>query len=297
MSNTQPGWYADPHDKSRLRWWDGSEWTVHVSRDGVVSSASLAPPPPAAVRRIPLWGWLLTGALGLILLVALPRVVSAIALVLLVAGIIAWRRGVPRWIPVTSQKVVAGVTVGSAALLLVSAAIGAAAPGPAPLNPASKPVPFVAEAEPSPTSNRSVREETVTEAIAFEQTTVEDPNLTRGQTQITTAGQNGERTLTYRVILVGGVEESRELISDLVTREPTAQVTALGTYDPPPPPPAPEAASCDPNYADACVPVASDVDCAWGSGNGPAYFDGVARVVGTDVYDLDRDGDGLACEQ
>jgi hypothetical protein len=54
---------------------------------------------------------------------------------------------------------------------------------------------------------------------------------------------------------------------------------------------------CDPNYAGACVPVASDVDCGSGSGNGPEYLHGTARVVGEDVYDLDRDGDGVACEQ
>jgi hypothetical protein len=56
------------------------------------------------------------------------------------------------------------------------------------------------------------------------------------------------------------------------------------------------AATCDPNYSQACVPVDSDVDCAGGSGNGPSYFGGVAKVTGDDVYDLDRDGDGYACE-
>jgi len=50
-----------------------------------------------------------------------------------------------------------------------------------------------------------------------------------------------------------------------------------------------------PPSADACVPIDSDVDCAGGSGNGPSYFDGVARVVGPDVYKLDGDGDGWAC--
>jgi hypothetical protein len=54
--------------------------------------------------------------------------------------------------------------------------------------------------------------------------------------------------------------------------------------------------SCDPNYSGACVPIASDVDCAGGSGNGPAYFSGVATVIGDDIYDLDRDNDGYACE-
>jgi hypothetical protein len=61
------------------------------------------------------------------------------------------------------------------------------------------------------------------------------------------------------------------------------------------PAPAPPASTCDPNYG-GCVPVASDVDCAGGSGNGPAYATGPVDVIGDDVYDLDRDADGVACE-
>ncbi|MBJ2151168.1 hypothetical protein JC607_09860 [Paracoccus sp. IB05] len=57
------------------------------------------------------------------------------------------------------------------------------------------------------------------------------------------------------------------------------------------------AQDCDPNYSGACVPVASDVDCAGGSGNGPAYVEGPVRVIGQDVYDLDRDGDGVGCDR
>jgi resuscitation-promoting factor RpfB len=53
---------------------------------------------------------------------------------------------------------------------------------------------------------------------------------------------------------------------------------------------------CDPNYEGACVPIASDVDCAGGSGNGPKYVQGPVTVVGTDIYGLDRDGDGIGCE-
>lgn len=52
---------------------------------------------------------------------------------------------------------------------------------------------------------------------------------------------------------------------------------------------------CDPNYSGACVPIASDVDCAGGSGNGPAYVQGPVYVVGKDIYGLDRDGDGVGC--
>lgn len=54
--------------------------------------------------------------------------------------------------------------------------------------------------------------------------------------------------------------------------------------------------NCDPNYS-GCVPIASDVDCAGGGGNGPAYVRGPVSVIGTDIYALDRDGDGIACEK
>jgi hypothetical protein len=98
--------------------------------------------------------------------------------------------------------------------------------------------------------------------------------------------------------------------------EVTAENVGYGTAGPlavsvtrkrpkPKPPPEPKPTSepkstsepsCDPNYAGACVPVASDVDCEGGSGNGPEYVQGPVRVVGTDVYDLDRDGDGIGCD-
>lgn len=54
-------------------------------------------------------------------------------------------------------------------------------------------------------------------------------------------------------------------------------------------------ANCDPNYT-PCVPIDSDVDCAGGSGNGPSYVRGPVTVIGSDIYGLDRDGDGLGCE-
>src|SRR5262245_9359699 len=53
---------------------------------------------------------------------------------------------------------------------------------------------------------------------------------------------------------------------------------------------------CDPNYALVCVPIASDVDCAGGRGNGPEYVVGPVQVIGDDIYELDREGDGIACE-
>jgi len=57
-----------------------------------------------------------------------------------------------------------------------------------------------------------------------------------------------------------------------------------------------ESSSCDANYSGDCVPIASDVDCEGGSGNGPAYVSGPVTVVGNDIYGLDNNHDGVGCE-
>jgi hypothetical protein len=60
-------------------------------------------------------------------------------------------------------------------------------------------------------------------------------------------------------------------------------------------PPEPQVSNCTTGY-EPCLPPASDYDCAGGSGDGPAYAHGPIRVTGSDPYDLDREGDGIACE-
>lgn len=56
------------------------------------------------------------------------------------------------------------------------------------------------------------------------------------------------------------------------------------------------AEECNENYSGRCVPIASDVDCVGQSDDGPAYTRGPVSVVGSDVYELDSDGDGIGCE-
>ena len=79
---------------------------------------------------------------------------------------------------------------------------------------------------------------------------------------------------------------------------PTTTTTAAPPPPPPPPvvqpPPAARSGGCHPSYT-PCVPIASDVDCAGGEGDGPEYV-GFVTVIGYDEYDLDRDGDGVGCE-
>jgi hypothetical protein len=146
------------------------------------------------------------------------------------------------------------------------------------------------------TTNKDVEE---TEAVAFEKVSKDDASLDKGINTVVTQGVNGVRTKTYRVTYVDGNETNRELIKNEVTKEPVVEVTHLGTrepYVPPAPSPAPQAqqSSCDSNYS-GCVPIASDVDCVGGSGNGPAYT-GTVQVIGSDIYDLDGDGNGWGCE-
>jgi len=63
------------------------------------------------------------------------------------------------------------------------------------------------------------------------------------------------------------------------------------------PTPAQPSGRCHPSYTGACLdPSASDYDCAGGRGDGPGFVQGPIRVVGADVYRLDADGDGIACE-
>lgn len=126
-----------------------------------------------------------------------------------------------------------------------------------------------------------------TRAIPFMTKRVNDPTLAKGTTKVRTRGIPGIKTLTYVVTFTNGVQTDKKLVREVITKAPVTRVIAVGTKVTP---------QCDPNYSGACVPIASDVDCAGGSGNGPAYVQGPVRVVGTDIYDLDRDGDGIGCD-
>ncbi|MGW5055207.1 hypothetical protein [Actinokineospora sp. NPDC004072] len=78
------------------------------------------------------------------------------------------------------------------------------------------------------------------------------------------------------------------------TRPPTT--TPLAPEPTEAPPPQTPDQDCNPNYT-PCVPNDPvDVDCANGNGNGPSYVEGPVRVIGTDVYDLDRDKNGIGCQ-
>lgn len=177
--------------------------------------------------------------------------------------------------------------------LLVLAACGAEG-APTATGTRTGAVPATQTAAPSatpsaPTEAPSVVRRIITKkrAIPFQTMKVTDPALPKGTIRVTNRGTRGVKIFTFKVTYINGVQTHRKLVSKEVVRPPVTRVIAVGTKERP---------QCDPNYSGACVPIASDVDCAGGSGNGPAYVQGPVRVIGTDIYGLDRDGDGIGCD-
>jgi hypothetical protein len=95
------------------------------------------------------------------------------------------------------------------------------------------------------------------------------------------------------------VQQKPKAAQEAAAAKAAAEQAAQQALVAPPAPPAPPAAApsnCDPNYSGACVPIAPDVDCAGGNGNGPAYVQGPVTVTGSDIYRLDSNNDGVGCE-
>lgn len=74
----------------------------------------------------------------------------------------------------------------------------------------------------------------------------------------------------------------------------TAAPTTTVTSAPPP---------CNPNYS-GCLNKPGDYDCIgqtgdpdWQPGDGPNFVSGPVTVTGSDVFDLDLDGNGIGCER
>jgi len=332
MSQPPAAWHPDPENPNQLRWWDGHQWSAATAPSPAAAATSQrqqpveAPAPSPAPRRT---GWRIAGIVagslvagGILARYAPVVMIFAIVAAVIVALFVLLVRPAPA-LGLRSRP--SGlVALGVAALLVTGGGIASASTGTA-TPTASEPQTFAtvptasatpqAEASPTPTPvPTTIQTATEEVLVPFEATTTDDPNLDQGVTALVTAGVDGLKVITYRLTVVDGVETAREIVSEIVQTAPVNEVTAIGSKAPAPAPaPAPVAEAapvpaapvplvpqgggCDPNYADACVPIASDVDCAGGSGDGPSYVQGPVRIVGSDIYDLDRDGDGIACDK
>lgn len=74
------------------------------------------------------------------------------------------------------------------------------------------------------------REYTETKTIPFETKTSQDNTMAKGTSKVTVEGQDGEKTVTYRELLVDGeVVESNQIAAQTV-REPVTKQVVNGTY-------------------------------------------------------------------
>lgn len=71
--------------------------------------------------------------------------------------------------------------------------------------------------------------DTAAEVLPFETQEQPDDTLLEGQRVVAQAGVVGEATTTYAVKMVGGVEESRTVVTRAVTREPVTEIVKVGT--------------------------------------------------------------------
>ena len=71
-----------------------------------------------------------------------------------------------------------------------------------------------------------------TESFDAEPNYVDDPELERGTEEVRVEGTPGERTVTHRLIMVNGAQESNDIINSKETRPATPATIARGTKEP-----------------------------------------------------------------
>ncbi|MCD1570456.1 G5 domain-containing protein [Agromyces mediolanus] len=307
MKTPPAGWYDD--GTGGMRWWDGTRWAEARSTGpgpGPAPSGAATARAAGPSRRTKIVLLVIAAVVGLgLLMQGWPGVLLVLGLASAAFAVQSLRGRGALGLRIANQR--------TAAILLVSGILVAGAGGVA-YGASRTPAPQFASSvgaaatespkrsmSPAPTTRREVSVIEERTVVPFSSSTVDDPNLDSGLSSVAVVGVDGEKVTKIRVTTEDGVEVKREVVEETITVQPVNEVISNGTRVPPPPAPAEpvpfaDAGGCDPNYEGACVPIASDVDCAGGSGNGPAYVDGPVWVVGSDIYDLDRDGDRVACD-
>jgi uncharacterized protein YabE (DUF348 family) len=73
------------------------------------------------------------------------------------------------------------------------------------------------------------KEETKTESIDYSTREEYSDSMAEGTGEVTQSGSKGEKTVTYKVKYADGKEESREVVSEKITKEPVDEVVTYGT--------------------------------------------------------------------
>lgn len=227
-------------------------------------------------------------------------IVAVLGLAAFVVGLVAMVRGTVPLARLRSRKAGAvALTVGLLVMVVGSAASAAVQPAsttPSVTHSSSPTTTSSASPKPSPKPTRTptptptptpvarAAEVQETTPIPYGAVSVADDTTDVGISTVTVAGVNGEKVTTYLVQYLDDVEVSRAVAREEVTVAPVDEVTAVGSRVPAPAPaPAPEAPATSAFY--------QNCDAVRAAGAAPLY-------AGEPGYSrkLDRDGDGVACE-
>ncbi|GAA3927796.1 GmrSD restriction endonuclease domain-containing protein [Microbacterium soli] len=207
MSTPMAGWYPDPTDPGRVRWWDGAAWTAQVRQMHQPSSQALSLLPPPAQgsgqsasaggkKKLPVWAWIVIGVAALLIGVLLSPIFTVLWLVVLITGIVALVKNTPTWLRFGNRRAATIVTAVSAVCFLLTGSIANAVIGnssraslSAPIT-SSAPEPTdsmaAASAEPSRTPSPEADDAGDDVPVAFvgDASTVGDASRTQGLTAL-----------------------------------------------------------------------------------------------------------------
>ncbi len=300
--SAEPGWHPDPQTPEQLRYWDGHTWTHFTVR---------APSVPPAVDLTPRRHRLLTVAIVLVVLLSSIGVLSALF------------SDDPATEPVTATDRIEPETD--------EEVTEASTPTPEP-TPETAPVPKVV-GQTVARARDNIEDTGLDVGSITKRTSVKRPGTVLRQSRrpdremelgssvhLVVAGPwpraprvlgmnsgvaiDKLRTAGFRVNTTlrrttsgrdGAILSQVPAGGRTIKPRSTIRLVVADLQKPDPPPPPPPPSNCTTGYS-PCLPPASDYDCAGGSGDGPAYAQGPITITGSDPYDLDRDGDGIACE-
>jgi len=71
------------------------------------------------------------------------------------------------------------------------------------------------------------------EPIEFEKQNQNNPNIYISEKKVSQQGVIGEKTITYKITYSNGIETNREQTKEEITKQPTNQITLIGTKEKP----------------------------------------------------------------
>lgn len=131
--------------------------------------------------------------------------------------------------------------------------------------------------------------ETTEEPVPFDTTTTYDGTLPKDTIVVRVDGADGKKLVKTQVKSKDGVVISRELISEEITVPPVTKIVAIGTKFVPVKP-QPQGNNCSPDYTPCIKNNGGDLGC---KDIGTQVH---VLTIGQDPYGLDRDDDGIGCD-